>query len=589
MVAAIGVAGLCLSAAAALITARGAPPDTAAFAATGRALMVAVPIAVGLYAWYRRPAERFGPLLIAAGFGWFLTTLAESSNEVLYGIGRVSAWWVELGLIYLILAFPSGRLTGRVDRSLVAAGAALVAALYLPTALLADNYPVPSPYTSCDAGCPGNAFLVPGSEPAFVDSVVVPLRELLTMLLFAAVTARLAQRVHGASRLMRRTLSPVLMVAIARVAAFVIAVGVRRASPESPVVDALIWTIALTVPAIAVAFLVGLLRWRFFLSDALQALAVRLRNNMSSGDLRAALAEACSDPSLQLAYPVANGTGTVVDADGRIVRLPAPGSDRCATEVCAEDGHPIAVIIHDAALQDQRGFIAATASYAQMALENQRLSAQLESSLREVRASRARIVALADSERRRIERDLHDGAQQRLVALSIKLELTEELLREDPERGLERLHGLGGELIEALEEIRSLAHGVYPSLLSDRGLTEALRAAALRSPIPTEVVPVGAIGRYPQELESAVYYCCLEGLQNASKHADGATGVTITLTDGDGLHFEVRDDGVGYNGDTPPGAGLANMRDRLAAVDGELTIRSALQQGTTVSGSIPLP
>ena len=150
---ATAAAGLALSAIAAAIAAGGAATNPG-FVATARASMVAVPVAVGLYACYRRPDDRFGPLLIAAGFGWFLTTLAESSNEVLYSLGRVAGWIVEIGLVYLILAFPSGRLTERVDRLLVAAGIALVVILYLPSALLTDGFPVPSPFTSCDAGCP---------------------------------------------------------------------------------------------------------------------------------------------------------------------------------------------------------------------------------------------------------------------------------------------------------------------------------------------------------------------------------------------------------------------------------------------------
>ncbi|HEU0024852.1 MAG TPA: histidine kinase [Thermoleophilaceae bacterium] len=584
--AAAAAVGLGLSAGAAALAASGAPDSHAELAATARALMVAVPVAAGLYACYRRPDERFGPLLVAAGFGWSLTTLAESSNEVLYSVGRVAAWSVEIGLIYLILAFPSGRLTGRVDRVLVAAGAALVATMYLPTAFLADGFPVPSPYTSCDADCPQNAFLVPGSEPGFVDSLVVPLRELLSMLLFAAVTARLAQRVHQASGPMRRTLSPVLVVAIARLALLVVATAMRRVNPEAPLLDVLVWMIALAVPAMAAAFIVGLLRWRFFLSDALQGLALRLRSDLSSEDLTAALAKAFGDPSLRLAYPVGGDPGAWVDAGGRPVQLPSDGSGRCATEIRAH-GRSVAVIIHDAALQDQGEFVPAAASYAQLALENQRLLATHESSSRELRESRARIAASADRQRRGIERDLHDGAQQRLVALRIKLELAEDLVREDPERGLVKLHALGGELTEALEEIRALAHGVYPSLLADRGLAEALRAAALHAPIPTEVVPDG-VGRYPPELESVVYFCCLEGLQNVSKHAGGATRVTIALAADDELRFEVRDDGPGFNGDARSGAGLTNMRDRLAAVDGALTIRSTPHQGTVVSGSIPL-
>jgi hypothetical protein len=256
------VAGLAATVIAAAITAGSVMGEGAALAGLARASMVAVPIGVGLYAWHHRPADPFGRLLVVVGFGWFLTTLAESDDELLYSIGRVVAWVVEVGLVWLILAFPSGgRLTTRVDRLLLWAAIGLLTVLYLPTALISDGFPVPSPYTSCDAGCPGNAFLI-GSEPGFVDDAVVPLREALTTLIFLAVTARLAQRVRRATPLMRLTLSPVLFVAGARLSLIALAVVLRRIDSESPLLDGLVWAIALAIPALAAAFLVGLFQRR---------------------------------------------------------------------------------------------------------------------------------------------------------------------------------------------------------------------------------------------------------------------------------------------------------------------------------------
>jgi signal transduction histidine kinase len=248
----------------------------------------------------------------------------------------------------------------------------------------------------------------------------------------------------------------------------------------------------------------------------------------------------------------------------------------------------VAGVVHDDALSDQADFIHAVASYALIALENRRLAARVRSSLVEVRESRSRILATGDRERRRLERDLHDGAQQRLVALGIQLELAEELIKQDPERGIEKLHALGGEVEKTLEEIQGLARGVYPSLLADRGLPEALRAAARRLPTEATVDPNG-IGRYPASVENAVYFCCLEAMQNASKHAPDASAISITLSNDDGLAFEIRDDGAGFDKvDVEPGAGLANMQDRLAAVGGAVEVRSAPGQGTVVAGKIPL-
>ncbi|MFL5866396.1 MAG: sensor histidine kinase [Thermoleophilaceae bacterium] len=522
---------------------------------------------------------------MTVGFGWSVTTLAESGNEVLYSTGRVAGWLVEVGLVYLILAFPSGRLTDRVDRALVWAAALLVAVLYLPTLLIADSFPVPSPYTGCTAGCPGNAFLVLGSEPAFVDSLLVPLREALTALVFLAVTARLLHRFRGATRLMRHTLEPVLTVAVARCSVLVIALVTRRASPGSEVVDGLAWAIALAVPVMAGAFFLGLVSRRLTAGAVLQDLGRRVQAPIRPEELRAALSEALGDPSLQVLYWTDEAHGHWTDERGRKVAAPELDAGHRMTEV--RDGERrVAAIVHDAALGDEREFLDAVASYASVALRSERLTARVDSSLREVRKSRARILASADRERRRIERDLHDGAQQRLVALRIQLELLEETMEWDPAQGLEKLHALGEEVGETLDEIRALAHGVFPPLLADRGLAEALGAAALRAPISAIVQPDG-VGRYPQDVESAVYFCCLEALQNASKHARDARAITISLRQDHALRFQVRDDGAGFDTAVSPGAGLTNMRDRLTAVGGELSIRSS-DGGTVVSGSIPL-
>jgi signal transduction histidine kinase len=580
------IAGTAMSAVAAALTAANVSGDGTALAAFARAATVAVPIAAGLYAWHLRPQERFGRLLVALGAGWFLTTLAQSSDNLAFSVGRVSAWVMELAVVFLMLAFPTGRLRTGVDRALVGAFAGLVALLYLPTALLVEHYPEPSPWTNCEPTCPANAFLVLGAEPAFVGSLVEPLRALLTAAVFLAVTARLVQRVKHASELMRRTLLPVLTVAIARLVVYAVGIATREASPGSPAVDAMGWMVALGVPALAAAFFIGLVERRLYVANALQTLGLRTRADTSPGELHAALADALDDPSLELAYPLDGDSTRWIDGDGRDLGAALGGDDRSLTAV--RDGDRlVAGVVHDAALDDHGEFVEAVAAYTLIALENRRLTAEVEASLSEVRDSRARIVASADRERRRIERDLHDGAQQRLVALGIRLELAEQLLATDPAAGRRRLHELRDEVAATLEEIRALAHGVYPPLLADRGLTEAVRAAARGVPVPTTVEADG-VGRYSQEVESAVYFCCLEALQNVSKHADGATAVTIALSHDNALRFEVRDDGCGFDPRAETGSGLTNMSDRVEAVGGQVEVRSAPGAGTVVAGRIPL-
>jgi signal transduction histidine kinase len=260
------------------------------------------------------------------------------------------------------------------------------------------------------------------------------------------------------------------------------------------------------------------------------------------------------------------------------------------TEI-VDGGSPVAAIVHDAALEDDRAFVDTATSYALMTLDNHRLSAQASSLLRAVRESRSRIQAAADDERRRIERDLHDGAQQRLVALRIKLELAAERTGDGHGNGAEGaavLRRLGGDVEAALEEVRSLARGIYPAPLADRGLVEGLRAAALRNPLPTTVLAVG-VRRHSRAIESAAYFCCLEALQNAAKHAECASSAVVELSDNGSLRLEVRDDGAGFDPDEiASGVGFTSMRDRVAAVGGELAITSSPGRGTLVSATIPL-
>ena len=573
-----------------VLTASGSSSEYAWLEAIARMLTVAAPIAVGLFALQRPPFERFGGLLVAAGSLWFFTTLANADDATLYSIGRVAQWLFEPLLIYLLLAFPIGRLDDRLDRALVWSAVVLVLTLYLPTALLVEHYPVPAAVMSCDASCPGNAFMVSGSEPAVIEDVVRPLREIITIVLFGAVAVRLALRIRIASRLTRRAVAPVLAVACFRCAAFSGLLVGRWVAPESQVLEVSVWLLTLTVPLTAFAFLAGLWRWWMFIARSTQRLATKLRAHPTPEDLRLALADAFDDPSLSIVYWLGNGEGHWGDAHGHPLEPPSAEPGRAVTRI-VDGEHPVAAIVHDAALEDDRAFIDTATSYALMTLDNQRLSAQTSSLLRVVRESRARIQAAADDERRRIERDLHDGAQQRLVALRIKLELAAERTSTGHGGGAEEaaaLRRLGGDVEEALEEVRSLARGIYPAPLADRGLVEGLRAAALRNPLPTTVLAAG-VRRHPREIESALYFCCLEALQNTAKHAHGATAVVIELRDKASLRLEVRDDGAGFDPDAVAGGvGFTSMRDRMAAVSGELAITSSPGRGTRVTATIPL-
>jgi signal transduction histidine kinase len=230
-----------------------------------------------------------------------------------------------------------------------------------------------------------------------------------------------------------------------------------------------------------------------------------------------------------------------------------------------------------------------------LALHNSQLDTALQTTLDEVRKqadalreSRARIVASGDAERRRVERNLHDGAQQHLVALAVNIRLTKDIIVDDQEAGMEMLDQLAGEVQETIQELRELAHGIYPPLLVDSGLVEALRAAANRNPLPVDIVADG-IARYPSETEAAVYFCCLEALQNAAKHAPDARVEVRLWEESGGLLFTVSDDGPGFDPDTAQrGHGYVNMADRLGAIGGTVRWESELGKGSQVRGSVPL-
>jgi signal transduction histidine kinase len=218
-------------------------------------------------------------------------------------------------------------------------------------------------------------------------------------------------------------------------------------------------------------------------------------------------------------------------------------------------------------------------------LHARRLDAALATTLDDLRASRSRLVAAADAERRRIERNLHDGAQQHLVALAVSLRLARDLVHEDPDTSVELLAQLGDDVRDTIQQLRDLAHGIYPPLLVDAGLRDALRAAAQRTPLPV-TLDVDA-RRYPTEVEAAVYFCCLEALQNATKHAPDAS-IDVRVWDDDGtLRFVVADDGPGFDWpQTTAGHGFQNMVDRLGAIGGRITWDTSPGRGTRVVGEV---
>jgi signal transduction histidine kinase len=398
---------------------------------------------------------------------------------------------------------------------------------------------------------------------------------------------RLAQRVRGANTLVRHALVPLFLTSIAWLTALAFALVSRRVSTNSPVTITAAWLTGVAMPAVTIAFMVGITRWHLFVSAAVRKATSRLQRLPTPTEVRDVLAEAFEDPAIEI------GRWALVQRewvapDGRALVAPAASSGRWLTEVWDGDRR-VAAIEHDVILRDEPAFTDVAGSLAAIAFEREQLAARTEEMLLEVRASRTRLLAAADTERQRIARDLHDGAQQRLVALRIELEFAAQDAEQDNPEEASTLRAFSTEIEQALEEFRSMTHDIYPAILSDRGIADALRAVALRSAVPT-LVEVGTLADYPPEIATAVYFCCVEALQNVAKHAPDADGVQIVIGEQDSvLRFSVTDDGPGFRRDEVRlGAGMINMRDRMAAVGGELKIRSTPGRGTTIAGQIPL-
>jgi signal transduction histidine kinase len=585
---AVGAVAVALGVCAVVLVAVATPEDTRADRAVLEALIIGVPVAVGWYAMQYAHSRRFGLLLVGAGCVWSLSALAESSRSVPYSIGRVSAWLIFPLLIYLMLAYPRGRLAPGFDRALYRGTAALVALLYVGSALFVEAYPTHTPWAACSDDCPANAFLVLHSEPAFMADVVQPLRELLAVVLLGAVTYAMARRLRAATPLARSAAAPLVVTSALSIAVLTAFFVARRAAPDTDVATVLGWIWALCVPGIAAAFFVGLLRRRLHLGEMLGELSIALSRDPEPSQMRAALAATLDDPTIDLLVPD-DVPGRWRDGNGHTTARSAAANGGRALTLIHHDGEPVALLAHDPLLRADDELLAALSALVLGSLEHRRATSRLASSLEQLEESRKRIARAADLERARIERDLHDGAQQRLVMMRIKLSLAEELTHDDPEAGAAVMHEVGTEVDLALEELRALAHGVYPSVLSDRGLEDALRSIVAESPLTIHLEAHG-VERHPAEIETAVYFLCLEAIQNVIKHAHGATAAWIRLMDPGLIYIEVRDDGPGF---TPaaPGAngGLGNMRDRVEAVGGRLVIDAAPGQGTRVVGVIPLP
>ena len=527
-------------------------------------------IGSGLLALVRRPDNRTGWLMVLVGFSWFGGALLASDDSLLYTLGYANGGLIGAFFVHLVLAFPSGRLETRAERRL-AVCMYLVALVLQPVWMLFDDLHG----LKCDA-CPDNAFLVDRDQTL---AWLFGLPALITVLaVLLAVVAILVRRWRAASAPLRRVLAPVYATAGATVAILLVRTAVEPFSDFGG--DVLEWLSVLALLTVPVAFLAGLVRSRLARSSVAR-LMVELGETPAPGKLRRALSRALGDPSLDVAYSLPDGA--FVDLDGRAVDLPPEGSQRVAT-VVERSGRSVAAIIHDASLRDHPELVDGVVAAAGLALENERLQAELRARLEDLRASRARLVETADTERRRLERNLHDGAQQHLVAIALSLALARRQLVSDVATR-DFLDHTREELAAVLAELRELARGIHPAVLTERGLAAALEALAARASLPVDLTGVPA-ERLPAGVEAATYYLVAEALTNVAKYAK-ASAASVRVIRGNGhVMVEIADDGVG-GADPSRGTGIRGLADRVEALDGRFDVESPPGAGTRIRAEIP--
>jgi signal transduction histidine kinase len=583
----LAVLGALVCVVAVVISASGSPSDVAFGRGLLEFLVVATPIAGGIYA-LRSPVDaRFGAALLAIGFLWSLTALTQTSLSVPYTIGRISTWLVLPCVVYLLLAFPDGRIAKGLDRVVLVGFVGVLTFLFVGTAPLVEAFPQKTLWSSCTTACPANAVFVLDEQPAWLADLIT-IREWLVVLLWTGLFASMYRRWRAGSPFQQRAMAPVFIAGAVWGLSHIGHILYRQLGGATDTVIAVssVWTAGIV--AVCATFVIGLIRRRMLLAATLAKLGAMLRAGASPQRVRDALATAIGDPSIELLFRDPQ-SGTWRDASGHLVawpRPPPPG--RAVTAIGTDGGSDAAVLIHDVALRNDKELLDGVSDLVLAAWRHERVMADLAHAMGDVEDSRRRIAEAADHERARLERDLHDGAQQRLIALRIRLGLAEELLQTDPAAGIRAVHELGFHADLALEELRSLAHGVYPSLLNDRGLPDALQSLARQAPMPVHIT-AGGVTRHAPEIDSAVYFTCAEAVQNAMKHADTATAVWIDLSQsGDVLRFEIRDDGAGFTPADSAGRGLRNMRDRIEAIGGDVTVDSRPGRGTRVCGSVEL-
>jgi signal transduction histidine kinase len=541
-------------------------------------------VVAGLVAVWLRPGSAAGPMLIASGGLWYVGSYAPTGQPVVTYLGFAFEAYYDLVLaaLLLMLSSPAQRLH---PRWLIAALAAAMGARSLGRLLLLD----PVRLFDC-AECPPNPFALWPDLAAFE---AVEIASNLAIAGLAALVGLVAlRRLVGSGPVFRRVRWPILVAGGVAMSAraysafeYAWSTATQGALVEiaDPWAEVFAWLVFGARTLVPIGFLVATLRLRSA-PGPLGPFAAGLERPRGEGRVGDALRTALSDPSLQLLRPAESGTW--IGEDRAEASLPAADEGRATTLVGPGD-QPLAAIVHHPALLEQPELVEAVVRVLRLALENERLESELREQLQAVTESRERIVTAAEEERRRVERDLHDGAQQRLVGVMLALqqarrsadaEAVPEALRRD-------LDAAARETTEAVRELRELARGIHPAILEDEGLGAAVAALARRAGIPVDV-RLELDGRLPRLVESTAYFTIAEALTNTQRHARASRATVHVVRAGDAVDIEVSDDGIG--GASPErGSGLRGLADRVTALGGRLDVDSEAGRGTRVRATIP--
>jgi signal transduction histidine kinase len=538
--------------------------DDVDLVAVGLLDWITVPyILAGVAAWLRRPESRLGPLMLAGGIASGLSALQLTHVDALFTVGAIFDILPAALFLHVWLAFPNGRLRSGFEAFLV--GTAYAAAIGLQ--LLKVSLGMFGPRSLLELWAQPDA-----------ARVVQHVQLLSLSAICLGGVGVLVTRRRQSARPRRGSLA--LLIDSFALGLVMIAVLFVFGTFEWPGFLSIQRATLAVIGIAPIVFLLGLLDARLARS-AVGDLMLELRADPAPADLRDALADALRDPSLTLGYWLPDFEA-YVDLEGRELQLPN-GDGRTATLVERNGAH-VAVLIHDGGLAEEPRLLDAVGAAAGISLENGRLNAELRARLEELRGSRERLLEAGHRERQKLERNLHDGAQQRLIALSLELNMLEQKLVERPEVQA-RLDAARREIATTLEELRDVARGLHPAVLSGHGLGVALESIAARAPLPVRLT-VELDARLPDRVEVAAFYVVSESLANIAKHAEASGATVLVARSRTGVVVEVVDNGVG-GADTEKGSGLRGLADRVEALGGRLRVWTPVGGGTRVQAEIP--